>query len=112
MKLFVYVLNQGEKIDEILSGFIEIGMTGATIIDSVGMGRILAKDVPVFAGFRSLLSGRSCNKTIISVVDDDKKVESAIELIEELCGAFGEPGAGIAFTLALDQVFGLKPEID
>ena len=113
MKLFVYVLNQEEKIDEILSGFIEIGMTGATIIDSVGMGRILAKDVPVFAGFRSLLSdSRSCNKTIISVVDDDKKVESAIELIEELCGAFGEPGAGIAFTLALDQVFGLKPEID
>ena len=112
MKLFVYILNQQEKIDEVLAGFIEIGITGATIIDSVGMGRILAKDVPIFAGFQSLLSGsRPYNKTILSVVDDDRKIESALKLIEEICGSFGEPGAGIAFTLSLDQVHGLKPEI-
>ena len=113
MKLFVYILNQQEKIDEVLAGFIEIGMTGATIIDSVGMGRILAKDVPIFAGFQSLLSGsRPYNKTSLSVVDDDQKIESALKLIEEVCGLFDEPGAGIAFTVPLDQVHGLKPEID
>lgn len=113
MKLFVYILNQQEKIDEVLAGFIEIGMTGATIIDSVGMGRILAKDVPIFAGFQSLLSGsRPYNKTIFSVVEDDQKIESALKLIEEVCGSFDEPGAGIAFTVPLDQVHGLKPEID
>ncbi len=113
MKLFVYILNQQEKIDEVLAGFIEIGMTGATIIDSVGMGRILAKDVPIFAGFQSLLSGsRPYNKTIFSVVEDDQKIESALKLIEEVCGSFDEPGAGIAFTVPLDQVHGLKTEID
>lgn len=113
MKLFVYVLNQQEKMDEILSGFIEIGITGATIIDSVGMGRILAQDVPIFAGFQALLSGsRPYNKTIVSVVDDDSKVDEALKLIEDVCGAFTEPGAGIAFTLPLSAVYGLKPEID
>jgi nitrogen regulatory protein P-II 1 len=113
MKLFVYVLNRQEKIDDILAGFVEIGLTGATIIDSVGMGRILAQEVPVFAGFQSLLSGsRPYNKTILSVVEDDEKVKRALALIEDVCGGFGEPGAGIAFTLTLDQVYGLKPEID
>jgi nitrogen regulatory protein PII len=112
VKLFIYILNDQEKLDEIMAGFIEIGITGATIIDSVGMGRILAKDVPIFAGFQSLLSGsRPYNKTIISVVDDDQKVESALSLIEETCGPFDQPGAGIAFTLPLDQVHGLKPEM-
>ena len=113
MKLFVYILNQQEKLDEIFSGFIEIGITGATIIDSVGMGRILSKDIPIFAGFQSLVSGsRPYNKTIFSVVDSDEKIESALELIEEVCGSFEESGAGIAFTLPLADVFGLKPEID
>lgn len=113
MKLFVYVLNQQEKIDEVLSGFIEIGLTGATIVDSVGMGRILSKDVPIFAGFQSLLSGsRPYNKTILSVVEDDEKIERALALIEQICGSFSESGAGIAFTLPLDRVYGLKPEIE
>jgi nitrogen regulatory protein PII len=113
VKLFVYVLNQPEKIDEVLSGFIEIGITGATIVDSVGMGRILSNDFPVFAGFQSVLSGsHPDNKTIISVVDDDRKVDEALSLIEEVCGRFGEPGAGIAFTVLLDEVHGLKPEIE
>lgn len=113
MKLLVYVLNQQEKVDEILAGFIEIGLTGATIIDSVGMGRILAQEVPIFAGFQSLLSGsRPYNKTIMSVVDSDEKLADAIGLIEEICGPFNEPGSGIAFTLPVDRVYGLKPEID
>ncbi len=71
------------------------------------------QDIPIFAGFQSLVSGsRPYNKTIFSVVDDDKKVENALKLIEEVCGPFEESGAGIAFTLPLADVFGLKPEID
>ncbi len=112
MKLFVYILNQPEKLEEVMAGFVEIGITGATIVDSVGMGRILSRDVPIFAGFQSLLSGsRPYNKTIFSVMDDDDKVDRVLRLIEELCGSFDEPGAGIAFVLPLDQVHGLKPEI-
>ena len=70
MKLFVYVLNQPEKLEEVLAAFVEIGITGATVVDSVGMGRIIAQDVPIFASFQSLLSAsRPYNKTILSVID-------------------------------------------
>ncbi len=111
MKLFVFVLNQEEKLDEVLSGYVELGITGATVIDSMGMGRILGQDVPIFAGFQSLLSGsRPYNKTILSVITDEK-VSQAIQLIEEICGSFDEPGAGIAFTVPLDETYGLKPEL-
>jgi hypothetical protein len=42
---------------------------------------------------------------------DEEKAEKAIHIIEDVCGSFDETGAGIAFLLPLDQVFGLKPEI-
>lgn len=111
MKLFVYVLNQPEKLEEVLAAFVEIGITGATVVDSVGMGRIIAQDVPIFASFQSLLSSsRPYNKTILSVIDDEPKLERALRLIEEICGPFGSAGAGIALTLPIENAYGIKPE--
>jgi len=43
MKLLILTLNKVEKLEEVLEGFIEIGITGATVLDSVGMGHILLK---------------------------------------------------------------------
>jgi nitrogen regulatory protein PII len=111
VKLFVYVLNRPEKLEEVLAAFVEIGITGATVVDSVGLGRIIAQDVPIFASFQSLLSAsRPYNKTILSVIDDETKLERALRLIEEICGPFGSEGAGIALTLPIEQAYGIKPE--
>jgi nitrogen regulatory protein P-II 1 len=113
MQLFVFICNQPEKLDEVLEGFLEIGITGATIIDSIGMGHILATEVPIFAGFRSLLSGAtSYNKTVLSVVKESEKVHAAFDLIEEICGPLADPGIGIAFAVPVDEVRGLMPELE
>ena len=55
MKLVITFLNHPEDLDDVLAGFLEIGVTGATVIDSVGMGQILSHDVPIFAGSMSYL---------------------------------------------------------
>jgi len=113
MILLVFICNQPERLDEVLEGFLEVGITGATIIDTVGMGQILASEVPIFAGFRSMFRGASTvNKTILSVVNDAAKVEEALEIIEEAVGNLDEPGNGIAFTIPIDQVRGLMPELE
>jgi nitrogen regulatory protein PII len=113
MTLLVFICNQPEKVEEILEGYLELGITGATIIDSLGMGRILATEVPIFAGFQSLFSAASSyNKTILSVIQEREKVEDAFDLIEEICGKLGERGVGIAFTIPLEHVRGLMPELE
>ena len=85
MKLLICVINDTGKVDEILEAFLEIGITGATIIDSYGMGRTLIQDVPIFAGFRNLLSGTSkYNKTILTVIGEPTKAEEAITAIEAI----------------------------
>jgi nitrogen regulatory protein P-II 1 len=111
MHLLIAVVNEPEKVDEILSGFLELGITGATILNSEGMGRVLSHDIPIFAGLQTLISrSRPQNRTIFSVIED-KKVEPVIALLQEVCGDLSAPATGIAFTFPLDRVVGLAPEL-
>lgn len=111
MKLAILVLNKVEELETLLEGLIEIGVTGATIVDSIGMGHILSSDVPIFAGLRFMFAGsRPYNKTILSIIKEDK-VESYKNLVEKSLGSLEESGNGILFFINIDQVVGLKPEI-
>jgi nitrogen regulatory protein P-II 1 len=108
--LLVFVLNREEELEEILLGFVEIGIPGATVLDSVGMGRILSHEIPLFAGLRSLIIGtRPSNKTIFTVIPGREKVDQAIHLIEDICGDLAEPGSGILFSVPLSDVRGVAP---
>ena len=70
-------------------------------------------ELPIFAGFRSLLSGASTyNKSILSVIKEPEKVRAAFDLVEEVCGPLDNPGIGIAFTVPVQEVRGLMPELD
>lgn len=112
MQLLVAVINQEEKLDEILSGFIELGITGATILNSEGMGRVLSHDIPIFAGLQTLIArSRPQNQTIFSVIKEEEKVEGAIALLQEICGDLNDPATGIVFTIPVTRVVGLKPEL-
>ena len=111
MNLLIAVVNDPEKVDEILSGFLEPGVTGATVINTEGMGRVLSHDIPIFAGLQTLMSrSRPQNATIFSVIEDEK-VEPDIALLQDVCGELSAPATGIAFTLRLDRVVGLAPEL-
>jgi len=111
MKLLVFVLNNEELLEEVLEAYIEAGVTGATILDSEGMGRFLTYEVPLFAGFKEFMKGnRPYNKTIISVIRDDSTVERLRKLLDEIVGGLENPGTGIMFTLPVDWASGLVPD--
>ncbi len=111
MHMLIAVVNDPDKIDEILSGFLEIGITGATVLSSEGMGRVLSHDIPIFAGLQTLLGGsRPQNRTLFSVVSDDK-LEPAFALLQDVCGNLDAPATGIAFSLPVGRVVGLAPEL-
>jgi nitrogen regulatory protein PII len=111
VQLLIVVINQEERMEEILSGFLEIGITGATLINTEGMGRLLASEIPIFAGLEALVGRtRPRNQTLFSVMDDDK-VDPALALLQEVCGDFSQPATGIVVTLPVNRVLGLKPEL-
>jgi hypothetical protein len=111
MKLAFLILNKEELLETLLEGYIEIGISGATIFDSIGMGHILSSDVPIFAGLRFMFAGsRPYNKTILSVIKKEK-VESLKKLVTTVLGPLEESGNGILFFIDIEDVVGLKPEI-
>jgi nitrogen regulatory protein P-II 1 len=111
MKLLVLILNRVEKLEEVLEGFLEVGVTGATIIDSIGMGHVISEEVPIFAGLRFMFAGaKPHNKMIFSVITDNKE-DPVINVLRKILGDLGQPGTGIVFTIPLDRVEGLKPEM-
>ncbi|MGA1864392.1 MAG: P-II family nitrogen regulator [bacterium] len=107
MKLLVIVLNKEEYLNDILEAFVEVGITGATIVDSVGMGHKLAYEIPIFAGLRKSIKTSDYNKTIFSVVQDDEILEEAIKLIDEIIDC-NEQGSCLLFVVPLLMVKGLK----
>lgn len=110
MELLIAVINDPHKIEEVVEAFLEIGITGATIIDSFGMGKVISQDIPIFAGFRQLLAGSgSSNKTILSVIKEKDKVEAAFKSLRKICGNLNNPSTGIAFTIPISKVQGLSP---
>ena len=111
MQLLVAVINQAEALDDVLSGFLELGITGATIINSEGMAYVLTHDIPLFAGIQTLISGsRAQNYTIFSVIDDEK-ANAAFAVIQDVCGGMAEPGTGIVFTVPVLRAEGVAPEL-
>lgn len=112
MQLLIAVINREEKLEEVLAAFLELGVTGATLVESEGMGRLVRDEVPIFAGLDVFGGGRSRprNQTLFSVIDDDEKVERVIALLTQVCD-FGQPGAGIVFTVPVNRAVGLSPEI-
>jgi len=106
MKLVIFFLNQEEHLEEVLEAFVELGVDGATILDSIGMGRILAHDIPIFAGFQNLLhDSRPGNKTILTIVDESK-IERMTKAIEQVIGSLDEPGNGLLISLPIDFIKG------
>ena len=111
MKLLVFILNKEEYLEEVLEAYVEAGVAGATLLDSEGMGRFLAYEVPLFAGFKEFMKGnKPYNKTIISVIRNESVIERVKQLVDEVVGGIDNPGTGIMFTLPVDWVTGLVEE--
>ncbi len=108
MQLLVLVLNREEKLEEVLTYFLEEGVSGATILESEGMGRFLSHEVPIFAGFRDLFApAKPFNRTVLSVVPDDL-VDRLAEGVGKILGGWDRRGAGVLFTVPVGRAWGVQ----
>ena len=110
-ELLVCIVKDHHQIEEILTGFLELGVRGATVIDGRGMGQILSMEVPIFAGFRSLFPGGTAGTYLILSVIEEPVLEEAIQMISEICGNLEQAGTGFLFTVPVRRVSGLAPPI-
>ena len=111
MYLLVLVLNKNEHLNPVLERFMDIGISGATMVDSKGMGReFMECESPVVGGLRKLIyeQCRPHNVTIYSIVKDEETIDRATSEIESIVGDLDRPGTGVLFVIPLIRVKGFK----
>ena len=109
MQLLVIFLNQEEYLDDILAELVELEITGATVIDGVAMERVLAKDVPIFAGLLQTTRGsRSYNKNIMALIPKQEIVDRLLDILRELDIDFSDPAVGTLFTIPVGFVMSMN----
>ncbi len=111
MQLMVMVLNKVEVLDTLLESLMEKGICGATILNSTGMMRELARsgeDYPIFGALRMLIDpDRKESKTLFMVLKDTR-VEEAKEIIREIVGDLSKPDSAVIFTLPVTSAEGVE----
>lgn len=109
MKALFLILNKTEKLNDVLEAYVKVGIKGATVVDSQGMGSAFSEsNLPMFGGFlRTVLdNNRPFNKVIFSVVKDEEVLNDAIAAVEDILGDMSKPGVGLMFVMPVDRVVG------
>lgn len=102
--LAVCILNGKEFLDRTLEAYLELGIQGATVMQSQGMGQILVRDFPLFAGFKDLLeAGGPFNYTIMAVIHDTTLINEIKDILPTL--KENENSKGVFFTLPVTEFF-------
>ena len=110
MKLVVFVLNNTDKLDELMVELSEAGIRGATIIESSGMAQVLThsgEDDPLIAYLRSIVDPSKDNNKTILFVSEEEEIVTIREVIKK---DLSEPQTGILFTIPVDFTDGIKKE--
>lgn len=112
MQVFVMVLNKTECLESILESMLAEGFSGATILNSTGMMRVLDGDdnvdLPAMGLLRHLYSPeRKSSKTMFTLVQDDQ-VQRLTEIISDAVGGLDKPDTGIVFSMPISFAKGLK----
>ena len=76
MQVLFLVLNRTEYLETLLERLLESGIHGCTVLDSMGMMRVIDKsgdDLPMFGALRQLFDpARESSKTLMMVLAEDE----------------------------------------
>ena len=112
MKLFVLILNKTEKLQDLLAEFGRQGICGATVLQSMGMARVLSnfddEEVPILASIRTVLHhDKEKNYTVFTVLRNDQ-IQIAVDAVEKIVGDLSCKDTGIIFCVPVDFTKGLE----
>ena len=115
MKMLVMILNKVEVLEPLLEKLSEAGISGATILSSVGMAKTLYNSNDSEESSSSFMNSirmmlnpeRAESKTIISVLKQEQ-VDVFVKIADQILGGIDKPDAGFIFTVPVDFIKGVE----
>jgi len=111
MKLLFFVLNKTEKLDAVLTAFALKDICGATVLDSMGMARLLSHkhdedEIPFLGSLRAFLNPEREKSNVIFTVIQDCQLTDAVNAIESVVGDLSRKDTGVVFSVPIDFMKG------
>jgi len=110
--LVVLIVDNPDDYHPILSAWEELGITGVTVLESTGLGRIkkagLNDDLPLMPSLDDFLGVREePHRTLLSVVKDQDQVDKMVDSAQQVIGNLDDPHTGFLFVVPVIEAFGL-----
>jgi hypothetical protein len=113
MYVVLFVLNDPDLLDDVLTAWERAGVSGATVLPSTGLGRIRQKeglrdDVPLMPGLEDFYHHESeISHTLFTIVESEALAGEVVRATEQVIGSLDEPGNGILVVLPTVSIHGL-----
>ena len=116
MYLILFVLDNPDKLEDLLNAWEEAGTRGATVLVSTGMNRMLNRglrdDIPLMPGLDDFYKRvEDYHRTLFTIVKDDSVLQKIVEATQSVVGDLNQPNTGILVVLPTAQVFGLEKNL-
>ena len=112
-QLVVIVMTESQLCHDVIHIWKELGVSGATILESVGMrqlmeGHMHRDDLPLFPSLRRMLETEEVHhRTLFSVVPDGFDIDELVRRTEALVGDLDETSNGFLFVVPVTRARGL-----
>ncbi len=104
--LMIHLYEEG-ALEDVLTALAGLGMENAVVVDGQRMSRLLAFDVPIFAGFREEVAERSSYCKLISATADDPAVlDELLRMLKDAGVDFKKEGVGLMLLVPIDRSVG------
>jgi nitrogen regulatory protein P-II 1 len=109
MHMVMFVLDDPAQLDEVLDAWQDVGVSGATIIDSSGLYRRRAQVLGAryAIGFPRIVERiEQGHYTLFVIVRDQDEAHRCLTAVESIVGDLGQPHTGVFATWALEMAKG------
>lgn len=112
--LVVMVVDDINDCPKILNAWEDVGVSGVTILESTGLGRIrragLFDDIPLIPSMHDMFqSAEVRHRTLLSVVEGQDMVDKMVEVATGVIGGMETPHTGFLFVVPVSQIHYLGP---
>jgi len=113
MYLILFILNDPDKLEELLIAWEENGVESATVLFSTGMGRIRQlkgwrDDMPLIPSLNDFYEKpENLNRTIFTTVNDEAGIEKVLSATKKVVGDLDEMETGLLLVMPVNRAYGM-----